>query len=309
MKLAGLALALLVAVNGTLYWGLRRLESEKADLAGRRDELAQRSRSLRETGERGERIDGLLREGSRKIGELDRALDIAGLREVLLGMERGLDIDRFSLDFRSSPDVPGGGAGGGISAQLAGSFGAVHGYLARVEELRLPLAAETLTLRRDDSGRIELGIKWRGIWNGENGSLEELAPEDIADLETWLASEPAPAPSRDLFSDRAVAIDSTAEPPAVEAAPPRLAEVVPSAVETGEPVPERPRLTGFVIARPELEPDVHRRVLAAVRVEGELRLLAVGERAGPYRVEEIVAKERVLLVHLESGERLTLFLE
>ena len=60
MKLAGLAL--LLALNGALYWGLRRLESERADLAGRRDDLAQRSRSIRETGERGERIDALLRE-------------------------------------------------------------------------------------------------------------------------------------------------------------------------------------------------------------------------------------------------------
>ena len=308
MKLAGLALALLLALNGALYWGLRRLESERADLAGRRDELAQRSRSLRETGERGERVDALLREGSRKIGELDRALDIAGLREILLRMERGLDIDRFSLDFRSSPDVPGGGEGGGVSAQLAGSFDAVHGYLARVEELRLPLTVETLTLRRDDSGRVLLGIEWRGVWRGENGSLEKLAPGDVAGLEAWLASEPAPAPSRDLFSDGAVASESAAGPPVEETAP-QPEEVLPSPVETRELLPERPRLTGFVIARPELEPDVHRRVLAAVRFEGELLLLAVGEQAGPYRVEEIVAKESVLLVHLESGERLTLLLE
>jgi hypothetical protein len=50
-------------------------------------------------------------------------------------------------------------------------------------------------------------------------------------------------------------------------------------------------------------------VLAALRFEGELRLVSVGEVVGSYRVEEIDAKESVLLVHMESGERLKLFLE
>jgi hypothetical protein len=49
-------------------------------------------------------------------------------------------------------------------------------------------------------------------------------------------------------------------------------------------------------------------VLAALRFEGELRLVGVGEVVGNYRVEEIVARESVFLVHQESGERLELLL-
>jgi hypothetical protein len=74
-------------------------------------------------------------------------------------------------------------------------------------------------------------------------------------------------------------------------------------------LPPPPRLTGFVIARAELESDVDRRVLAALRFEGELRLVGVGELVGSYRVEEIDARESVVLVHQESGERLELFLQ
>jgi hypothetical protein len=73
-------------------------------------------------------------------------------------------------------------------------------------------------------------------------------------------------------------------------------------------LPPAPKLTGFVIARPELETEVDRRVLAALRFEGELRLLGVGDAIGPYRVEEIDARESILLVDQESGERLKLFL-
>jgi hypothetical protein len=240
---------------------------------------------------------------------VDRALDIAELRDLLLGAERGLDIDRFSLDFRPAQDAPKGQEGGRISANLGGSFDAVYDYLGRVEDLRLPLAPEALSLSADDSGRILLAIEWNGLWSGENRTLDELSPLDIARLEGWLASEPAPRPGRDLFSEGAVST--------VAAVPPRLARESPALPEpstppssgANEPSSPRPRLTGFVIARPELETDVNRRVLAALRFEGELLLVGVGEVVGSYRVEEIDAKESVLLVHQESGERLKLFLE
>jgi hypothetical protein len=49
-------------------------------------------------------------------------------------------------------------------------------------------------------------------------------------------------------------------------------------------------------------------VLAALRFDGELRLLGVGDPIGPYRVEEIDARESILLVDQESGERLKLYL-
>ncbi len=299
MRVSILALALLLSLDGALYWRLRRLSSEKADLSRRRGELV----ALREGGERGRKIDALLRAGSQSIARVDRALDIAELRDLLLGAERGLDIDRFSLDFRPAQDPPMGQEGGRISANLGGSFDAVYDYLGRVEDLRLPLAPETLSLSADDSGRILLAIEWNGLWSGENRTLDELSPSDIARLEGWLASEPAPRPGRDLFSEGAV----STEPDPTALAPEYPSPPSPSGAN--EPSSPRPRLTGFVIARPELERDVNRRVLAALRFEGKLLLLGVGEVVGSYRVEEIDARESILLVHEKSGERVKLYLE
>ncbi len=225
------------------------------------------------------------------MGRVDRALDIAELRHLLLSAESGLDLDRFSLDFRPTPDAPKGSEGGRISANLGGSFDAVHAYLSRVEELHLPLAPETVSLRMDDSGRILLAVEWNGLWRGENAAHEVLSASDIARLESWLEREPAPRPGRDLFSTHR---------PRREPFPP--AELEAGAGRSGggrefeleaASISSPPRLTGFVIARPELETDVNRRVLAALRFEGELRLLAVGDVIGNYRVEEIDARESV----------------
>ena len=301
-----LVLALLLFLDGALYFGLRRLSSEKADLALRRDELSGKVQAQRESGERGRKIEALLRDGSKSLAGLDKALDIAALRDLLSGAERGLDIDRFSLDFRPAQDAPKGQQGGRISANLGGSFDAVYEYLARVEELRLPLAPDSVTLRPEEFGRILLTIEWNALWSGEDLALDGLSPSEVADLETWLAIEPAPAPARNLFSN-AAAPTETQEPALVRESPAPPEPSLPSPVEPSSPTV--PRLTGFVIARAELEPDVDRRVLAALRFEGELRLVGVGEFVGSYRVEEIDARESVLLVHQESGERLELFLQ
>jgi hypothetical protein len=306
MKLSILALALLVALDGALYWRLRRLSGEKAALSLHREELVARARTVREVGERGREIEALLRDASQSMGKLDRPLDIAELRDLLLGAERGLDIDRFSLDFRPTQDRSKGGEGGSVSASLGGSFDAVYEYLGRVEELRLPLAPETVSLRADLSGRILLAVDWDGLWSGSGGAPGQLSSEDVARLEGWLASEAAPHPGRDLFSGGGA---STGPPPFGREGPATPEPSLPPPASAVPLTSAQPRLTGFVIARPELEKDVDRRVLAALRFEDELRLVGLGDVVGSYRVEEIDARESVLLVHQESGERLKLFLE
>jgi hypothetical protein len=309
MKGLILALALIVSLDGVLYWGLSRISSEKKDLERRREELETRVDALRETGARGRMLEALLGAASASMGKVERELDIAELRDLLIGAEGGLDIDRLSLDFRPAQDAPKGREGGRVSANLGGSFDAVHAYLHRVEGLCLPLAPEAFSLRADDSDRLLLVIEWNGLWGPANGTLEELSPADLAGLESWLAIERNRRPARNLFSELE---DVPAEPAAPriirESSPPlEPPPLPPSAASLTASF--SPRLTGFVIARPELEADVNRRVLAALRFEGELRLVGVGDVVGSYRVEEIDARESVLLVHEESGERLRLFLE
>jgi len=302
MKASILALVLALALDGGLYWALRRSAREKADLVRRRQELAARVDALQQTGARGLPIEALLRTASESMVGDERPLDIAAFRDLLIGAERDLDLDRLSLDFRPAQDASKGREGGRVSATLAGSFDAVRSYLARVEGLRLPLAPEAFSLRTDDSGRVLLAIEWNGLWGLPRRALEELSPEEVARLASWLAFEPAPGPARSLFPAGDPGVEPPIPPPALE----RPAPLSPAEV-TDSSLP--PRLSGFVIARAELERDVNRRVLAALRFEEELRLVGVGEVVGSYRVEEIVARESVLLVHQESGERLRLFLE
>jgi hypothetical protein len=305
MRISILVLVL-VFLDGALYWGLRRLGRERAELESRREQLSLRAATSRESGERSQKIEALLRRGSQAIEPIDRALDIAELRDLLLEAERGLDLDRFSLDFRPAQDAPKGREGGRIAANLGGSFDAVHDYLGRVEDLRLPLALQAVSLGADDSGRILLAIEWNGLWGRETKTLEDSSSSDIARIESWLAQEPAPLPSRDLFADRKLSAVSLPAPLSRESPAP----VTPAAAPSDQPsAAAPPRLTGFVIARPEVETDVDRRVLAAVRFEGELRLLGVGDAIGSYRVEAIEPRDSVVLINQESGERLKLFLE
>jgi hypothetical protein len=234
-------------------------------------------------------------------------LDIAALRDLLLSAERGLDLDRFSLDFRPSQEMAEGREGGRISANLGGTFDAIYDYLGRVEAMRLPLAPDAVSLRAEDSGRIVLAVDWNGLWRDERAAPEALSTAEIARLQSWLGREAGPAPGRDPFTARALSPEpALAALPAMRPSEP-AAPLASEALEA-PPIAEAPTLTGFVIARPELETDVNRRVLAALRFEGSLRLLGVGDAIGSYRVEEIDARESVVLVNQESGERLMLFL-
>jgi hypothetical protein len=301
-----LALSVALLLDGALYWGLSRVSVEKEDLARRREELQARVEALRESGAWGRQIETLLRQASASLGEVARDLDIAELRDLLIGAERGLDIDRLSLDFRPSSDAPKGMEGGRVSASLEGAFPAVHAYLQRVEDLLLPLSPESFTLRADEFERVLLTIDWNGLWSLENGTIGELSPGDLARLESWLALERDRRPLRNFFAEGEVPPAEGSPPTPARESSPAEPSLPPLAAESSPPPP---RLTGFVIARPELETDVDRRVLAALRFEGELRLVGVGDVVGSYRVEEIDARESVLLVHEESGERLKLFLE
>ncbi len=303
-------LVLLLSLDGALYWGIGRLSSEKTDLADRRDELAARVDALRKTDARSRQIEALLRAASQSMGKVEKGLDIAELRDLLIGAERGLDVDRLSLDFRPAQDALKGKESGRVSANLEGSFDAVHTYLERVEGLRLPLAPEAFSLRADDSGRVLLAIEWNGLWSLSNLPREklELSPAEVARLEGWLEIERGSRPAVNLFSGGEVPVERGPASLTREAPPPPEPST-PELSGGNEHSPLPPRLTGFVIARPELETDVNRRVLAALRFADELRLVGVGDVVGSYRVEEIDARESVLLVHQESGERLKLFLE
>jgi hypothetical protein len=297
-----LLLGAIVLIDAALLLGLRRLDAERADLERRNAERQALFESSHRAFEQRAQVGELL---NSTIGVMpEPSLDIALLRDSLIAAERGLDVDRISLDFRPSASSP-GFAGGGVSANLQGSFRALYAYLGRVEALKLPLAPEEISMRSEDGRRALLTIRWRALWGIERSfDPMTLEPSEVARLRSWLARADVSAPlSRHLFR-RGAEVD-TIEP--------GVPYEVPSPPDPGiaepEPEPETPLLSGFVLARPELEPDVSRRVLAALRFEGELRLLKVGDVVGGYRVERIDAPDSVLLVDERTGESLRLFLE
>ncbi len=227
----------------------------------------------------------------------------------MIGAEHGLDLARLSLDFRPNPNPAAGGARGRIEATLDGSFEALYEYLRRVESLRLPLRPDEIALRPDASSEnLMLSVSWSAVWGPTPGNSDELSDDDVARLDRFLARKDPPLPERSPFSAPILATSprsaGDAGPAAVhqpESAPP------PS---TGVAAAEKPpTLAGFVLARPEVEKDLSRRVLAALKFEGEMHLVQIGDVIGSFRVERIDARDSVVLLDRTTGERLQLFLQ
>lgn len=301
-----LLLLLLVAVNAGLLWSWKRLAVERDELTEARIDFRRRGQANLEAREHERRISDLKKRLSSPSVE---NLDIALFRDRLIGAERGLDLDRISLDFRPDPNPSAGLSRGRIEASLNGSFDALYEYLRRVEALRLPLRPDELSLRPDStSDKILLSVSWTALWGGGAGDRDDFSDDEVARLERWLARKQSLPPQRDPFFSHHLAETGPASMPAVEHPSVGRSEGEPASKDVVDS-PGTPTLTGFVLSRPELEKDLSRRVLAAVRFEGELRLVKIGDVVGPFRVERIDARERVVLVDRTTGERLQLFLQ
>lgn len=294
---------LTLVASVALLFGLRRLEAERGELLRQRGELSDKAARESEADEH-ERQRTLVLDRVRDLP--GGSLDLAEVRELLIGAERGLDVDRISLDFRPESNLPEGVLGGAINASLVGSFDAVYEYLERVEALRLPLTAGEMSLRAGAEGGVHLTVRYRALWELERSAGHgELAPSDVAQLERWLSGNGQEPPARNPF---AAVVDGD-EPSSREPGEPLTPAPVQVVAPLAAPGSDLPRLSGYVLARPELEADVNARILAAIRFEGELRLVRVGDSVGPYRVERIAARESVVLVDERTGERVKLYLE
>lgn len=291
----------LVIVNGTLWWSLRGSNREREALESRLSELSAAASRSQERQRLREETGALVDAFTKRVdaSQVSRPLDIATFRDELIGMEEGLALDRLSLDFRAV-DSGGSEDGTNINATLRGRFSSIQRYLARIEASALPLATRELRLRGDDE-LVSLDARWTAVWNVPKTG--ELAPAEIARLESWLSRESSAAPGRNLFEFQSAGYDPAPDLSVTQAD--RRAETTapPPIVPAQAPLPE---LTGFVLARPELEPDVERRVLAAVRFKGELHLLQVGDDFDGYALERVEPLESVTLFHSSTGERLVL---
>lgn len=295
-------LVVLILVNVALFTLRRSLSEERAVLVDAAATLSRDAAEARVVRER-ERELSMLVEAAREATLAPD--DIGELRDLLVSAERRLQLDRLSLDFRPEEQLAPGFGGSRIHASLRGAFDALYQYLARVERMFLPLALENLTLRGEGTN-LRLTVQWAARWPLEEHRAEtgnkDLTTNELSRLSEWLSREPPPRPDRDLFAERRAARARDDPAPVIEVEESPLPESTPH-VES-----ERPVLTGFVLARPELEPDVGRRVLAALRYRGELRLVTVGERIGAYVVDSMEARDSVTLENVETGDRIHLTL-
>lgn len=308
-----LLVAVLVAANVVLGRARRNLVQEGSELRAEASELEERARGDRD---RRERERGLLELGRRAAGlGLDETVGIARLRERLLQAEEGLALERLSLDFRQDDAARGGLRGLRLTGSFVAKYRSLRDYLGRVEAMKLPLVPEEMTFRPDGDGRTRLSVRWRARWPSSTGveaTGSTATPEQVSRLVAWLDRVPSPPPRRDPFAPPERAPDASRPPDAEEEARTSV-EARTSESErppSREPAPEPgPTLAGFVLARPEVEPDVARRVLAALRYEGEMWLVGAGDRIGAFVVERIDPRESVTLRNAGSGETKTLRLE
>lgn len=303
-----LVLALgLLAGHALLLQQRRAVAEELREVLDSEATLSRDARAAAGAAESRRRIESVL--GQLEL-ESTSAEGIGALRERLIAAESGLRLDRMSLEFRPEERLETGLGGSRVQANLRGSYEALARYLARVEAMKLPLAAENLVFRGEDED-VSLTIRWTARWPLEvtSGAAPAVPSEvELDALDAWLSSEAAADPGRNPFGP---AVTDEPAPALVEEAPP---EPVQPAPDPDEPVAATPRLdapqlAGFVLARPELERDVARRVLAALRFDGEVRLFQVGDAVGDYVVEAIEARESVTLARRGDGRKLRLVLQ
>ena len=304
MKTVPIVVALLLA-NAGLVALRQSASSERAALVDVASSRLREADQARVSSERRHALDALIAKARTKTAD---PRDIGALRDVLVQAEQGLSIDRLSLEFRPEERLPTELGGSSVHASLRGRFEAIYDYLERLESMTLPLSPRTLALRGDPSS-VTLTIQWAARWPLDEGALE-LSPTEVSKLTQWLSREPRPRPDRDIFSFEVAAA------PGEASSITRVPELASREILREDPEPdaapaepERPVLTGFVLARPELEPDVRRRVLAALRYQGEVRLVMVGDTIGDYVVERMEARASVTLTRADTGELIQLTFE
>ena len=300
MKTVPIVVALLLA-NAGLVALRQSASSERAALVDVASSRLREADQARVSSERRHALDALIAQATTETVD---PRDIGALRDVLVQAEQGLSIDRLSLEFRPEERLAAELGGSSVHASLRGRFEAIYDYLERLESMSLPLSPRNLALRGDPSG-VTLTIQWAARWPLDEGALE-LSPTEVSKLTQWLSREPRPRPDRDIFSFE------VAEAPGDGGSVTRVPEPASPQMLVEDPEPaesEQPVLTGFVLARPELEPDVRRRVLAALRYQGEVRLVMVGDTIGEYVVERMEARASVTLTRADTGELIQLTFE
>jgi hypothetical protein len=233
------------------------------------------------------------------------------LRRAFLEAERGLGLQRETLELRPIGQPPKGFAGVRIRLIQTGFYTELVTYMDRLSRLRMPVELAEMFLVESSSGTAPLTLTaaWSAIWPEVPGREEsgdgkrEIGrynyPEGVNEeafplLLNWLKADgvsPGAIPSRDIFRKgaRPAAASVSAIPATSESVPDEPAGV------------ERPRLTGFVFRGGTLKGP-----RASIWFEDQTWLVGVGELVGPFRVDEMVAGENVTLVHQESGETLKL---
>lgn len=98
--------------------------------------------------------------------------EFAGLRRVFLEAERGLALQRGSLNLRPDEKVPDGFRGVRIQATLLGSFAGLLTYVERTSRIQAPVTPVELALRENQKGQapLLLTMTWLALLPEESDS-------------------------------------------------------------------------------------------------------------------------------------------
>jgi hypothetical protein len=319
MRLLVLVLVL-VLVNGAVYVSSTRPTSDELERLGLRQRELDGALAVEEkiAGEWSHFTE--LVEAAQSVVEPLSSADgsaQSGLRRAFLEAEKGLGLRRDALEFRPErTQLPNGFDGVRIRVIEAGRFTDLVTYLHRISHLKVPMVPAEMSLVKATTGAepLVLSATFSASWPEEAGTGDEgqtavegdrdelgiperLHEEALPRLMQWLQADESsarPLPSRDIFRRGAP----------VAVAPTTTAPATPVTSEREPFASEQPRLTGFVFGGGRIDEPV-----AAIRFDGRMWLVGVGEQVGPFRVEDMVVGEEATLVHQDSGESLRLTIQ
>ena len=161
-------------------------------------------------------------------------------------------------------------------------------------------------LARDGDGKLEMIASWLAMWPEAGSPNRALSYDEINSVKAWLSRVEHVQHSRNLFRfvyDEPV----TMTPPLLKTH--AVNEPIGLGPKVGLPKIELPVLTGFLWARPEQQPEPHKRVAAQLRYQGKGTLVHRGDRVGEFLVHRIDAPDTVTLVNVGTGSEVVLYLE
>jgi len=164
MRLIGFLL-LVIGGNGVSF-ALLTLPAlaEKQELEARRGELDQAIAKGRNEVARWRKLADVVELARPVVDPVPpwEGASLSGLRAAFVGAERGLPLQRLTLEFEPESKSPPGLEAFRVHVSERGDFGSLRKYLERLTRLRAPMATRSLSVIRD--GTVAESFRLNATW-------------------------------------------------------------------------------------------------------------------------------------------------